>query len=733
MVKQAFTLLAALAVAEDETTMLSLRAESASAARHLQALSEVGSNVTQMQLLVRDMVEEVDCDQAADKSTCTALKELLTVLEDIKNNLRKEHNDDQTELDKLNKCFDDAKADFHREKEENKRLAEMAFEAKTILTQCRSGNKELYVDWINKCEALDDFIAGLDWPESCDQQCIWDERDTIAGCLDAGKTWYVSKYEAWSTLHTECVQAGIAYRHHDQECDSHQSTFEVDTCTVRQAEWTTCNDHFMSSCDACSIKFDELVNEIECREKDRKVDHSAAEKIRCYIDVLLTAPSDEELKAVCKDGKDECITSWRIEEYKKCEKVCEEVDFEAGVYQVIEGVNGTHRTTNKDAEKRCTRELDIDFPAKDGCDACPPLPPYPCDTQFVSESYEEYLSEEWVGGIDKDTKQCSGFMHQEWSAYSMAECRPCPELIGRNPQKRDATCQIFGDEIVIESSGQPDAYINLAEVIVNGGSNNDHWNKPFLSGVYPGGDAVKCIDGNADTICHTLTTTGNFRLKSDASMCIDDITILNRASFQSRITGATISVLNKGVKVWQDGFKSTQPHYAWAFQGKEDIIHRNVCLGPRDSHHATLPVPPGTCLSGAEITHRSGYVSCREAAHGNSNFGCDDNSIAIVFTQKGSQQVIMPTQDTIGYQFRNHHAHWYGMDGVSKNSQLLPLHQKHPIIANGDLDMWYGEDLVHYTEDDNHGTACYDVKLITCPESMSNYGAGVGGGYAVDE
>lgn len=714
----------AVALADEETSLLSLSGTSAVLSK-FRSVALVGQNVTKMQLLVRDIATETAGDVITDESLKAALEALKKEVQKIQDSLKKEHTDDQAELDRLNLCFERAKEEFEADKVSNAGLSDQKELSYSEFKDCRSVNEENYENWIKKCESLDSFIGGLEWLDPCTQECVWDERDAIAGCLRNGAEWYKVQHNSWETKHSACLAAGAEYQNADAVCDGLQGTFEIATCSLRQAEWTTCNDHFMTACEECSKKFDVLVSEIECREKDRKVDHSASEKIRCYLDVLQTSPDSDALKATCKDGKSDCITGWRIEEYKKCEQVCEEVDFEFGDYQVIEGVNGTHRSHTRDLEKRCTRSLDIDFPAKQGCEKCPELPPHPCESEFVKESYKAYQGTTWVDGVPQGTKECSGFIHQEFSAYSLAECRPCPELIGIDPQNHDATCQLFGDELVITSSGRADAFINLAEVIVNGGDNN-HWNKPFLSSTFAADktSADKCIDGNSDTICHTqFATTGNFRLKSDKAMCIGDIKIINRQSgsqtSKERIVGATISVLNKGVKVWQDGFHSYAPHYAWHFSGvKEEIIHRNVCLGARDNHHAVLDVPAGTCLSGAVITHRSGYVSCRTKGTGASNFGCDDSSIALQFTQHGSSDVLMPNSHTDGFTHRS--GHWYAMHGVSKNSEVLPMHLSEPVIANGALDLWYGEDRVGSTEGDNHGEACYDVKLIVCPEPVDD-------------
>jgi hypothetical protein len=409
-----------------------------------------------------------------------------------------------------------------------------------------------------------------------EQECVWDNRDEISGHLKAGIEWYEENYVTWEQKHKACVAAVKAYDETDSKCDSKQAVFEVDTCGHRQALWTSCHDHYATACKACSVEFDEKVNEVECREKDRKVDYSAAEKIRCYINVLVSSPSDEELKEHCDANGENCLTNARIEQFKACEDVCHDVDFESGAgYQVIDGVNGTHRSESED-EKRCTRVLDINFPAKTGCEPCPELPPYPCETEFVTNNYAAFQKKEWTVGVPHDTKECSGYMHQEWFAYSLAECIPCPQLIGRDPTNHDARCQAYGNEVHIQTDGGHDTWLNLGEIIVNRGASLT----AQMSHIYSAGTtADKCLDGNPDTICHA-EVGGWIEVKLEAPTCIEHIKVINRNDVHSRrIVGGHIKIRNQGTTVWQSGFTEDKKVYEWSFSG-------NVGLA------APEPLPP---------------------------------------------------------------------------------------------------------------------------------------------
>lgn len=579
MVKGVAMLLATLTRGDDEVTMLSMRHASAlKASSTFNQLADLAAtrNVTQMALLVEDIAKESLSGDGIDEDVRTALAELYTLIKDIKDTLTAEHGNDQKIVDEINDCFKEAKAKLIQEDQQNEALRGIMKRSKQEFNECRKDTLEAYVHKISKCEELDRFIASLAWPKKKEEECIWDGSSKFGEHLKVGLEWYESNYESFLTVRKSCWDAVSAYKNVDTECDRTQTHFEIDTCTHRQAAWTACNDHHSTACKKCSIDFDQTVNDVECREKDRKVDWSSAEKIKCYVDVLTDSPTDEQLKARCNAKGESCLTNWRIFEFKKCEDVCHEVDFELEVdgkktYQIVDGVNGTHRSEDEADEDRCTRSLDIHFPKKEGCDPCPELPPYPCETEFVEEFYSQFQQNEWVHGIADGTKECAGYMHQEWSAYNLAECRPCPVLIGHDPQHHDAKCQAYGNEIWIETDGGHDTWLNLQDVIVNGGAVDltASMSRTYANNV-PAYGAANCVDGDENTFC-AGEVGGWLSVKLKAATCIEHIKVVNRLDCGStcsrRIVGGHIKILNCGTMVWQDGFKSDQKTYEFTFEG----------------------------------------------------------------------------------------------------------------------------------------------------------------------
>jgi ribosomal protein S11 len=607
MVKAAAVLLATLVRGDDEMTMLSVRhAAALSASSTLESLSELAAsgNVTQMELLVQNIAKESLSGDGIDDDIRSGLANLEQLVQQIKNSLKGEHDRDQKIVAALNECFDKAYSNLESEQSDVDQMLLGVQHMRSEFEVCRKNTHDLYIKKIEACETLDTTIKNLQWPGKKEEECIWDGSSTFGEHLKTGLSWYTSTHTSYLKTRQACWDAVKAYHEEDEKCDTQQSSFEINTCAHRQASWTACNDHFHNACAKCSIEFDETINEVECREKDRKVDWSSAEKILCYVNVLTASPSDEELKLTCEDGES-CDTKWRIEEYKKCEQVCHDVDFEAGAYsEDSEGVNTTHRTGSKamDEAIRCTRGLDIDFPFKKGCKPCPEQPPFPCETGFVSTEYSSYLLNDHVEGLE-GVKECPGYMHQEWSAYSMAECRPCPALIGHDPTNHDAKCQTFGNEITIQAENDGDNYLNLAEIIVNDGIPLTATMSDSVWTTYP---ASSCVDGNEGNFCHGQVGAW-ISVKLPEPSCIHNIKVVNRKDCcQNRILGGNIEIKNQGVSVWQAGFTSTQSVYNFDFGGHRD--ETALCGGSTPVGNTNWKVYAGKWLYTDVDTSKCGFT-----------------------------------------------------------------------------------------------------------------------------
>jgi len=149
----------------------------------------------------------------------------------------------------------------------------------------------------------------------------------------------------------------------------------------------------------------------------------------------------------------------------------------------------------------------------------------------------------------------------------------------------------------------------------------------------------------------------------------------------------------------------------------------DICASAANTHHSrTIDLPAGTCVTEIGIHWISGHVNCRKASTGESNFGCDDNMVGLVWTEHNGKDVIMPKEGQVRGVRRTDHtdeqAHWYTMDqrgfGEGRDmgsARTLSLKLNTPLKVSGALDLWYNEDITDWTIHDNSGTACYEVSV----------------------
>ena len=142
----------------------------------------------------------------------------------------------------------------------------------------------------------------------------------------------------------------------------------------------------------CWDRYEVVIKEKECLEKDRKIDWSATMKIECYIDILLHDYTKEELLTKC--GSETCVEVAREEDYQHCHTICLEVDHE-GEWPAVHAVN-------------------MACGAPGSCDALPPQA-----TQYPGQTA-------W---IEVHTARCAFVCVGEALAFSAEEKGNCRKLL----------------------------------------------------------------------------------------------------------------------------------------------------------------------------------------------------------------------------------------------------------------------------------------------------------------
>ena len=141
----------------------------------------------------------------------------------------------------------------------------------------------------------------------------------------------------------------------------------------------------------------------------------------------------------------------------------------------------------------------------------------------------------------------------------------------------------------------------------------------------------------------------------------------------------------------------------------------NMCVHALGDKPARFRMPEDMEVSEITYTYKSGGVTCATMASGMTKYGCGENYLGLVIT-KQDKKAIMPlaSQQIPGFQrTMHHHAHWYTIQGISnKSAKLSWKFGRKPMMAEGDYQIWYNEDLTNGTVADNAGVACYDVEIV---------------------
>jgi hypothetical protein len=307
-------------------------------------------------------------------------------------------------------------------------------------------------------------------------ECKSDPKHGYGAWLQATAQTYKSAYGQWVVLHQECRDSYRLFLTEDVKCDGIQREFEKCMCSTDVWKETLC-DHTYKSCnDLCWSTYTEQVPNLQCQEKDRKIDWSATKKIECYLDVLLHDYTKKELIDNC--GSEDCVNVAREKSYKDCASICPNVDHQGewkfptcsddgvvtfgdahasrkehhsrynqfiGDGKCPDGPDGqrSYKCSSKDKvsfkcdangahvhtdhrgvhdranEHRCTEHLDIDFqvPNPKPCPGCNPEKEMceVCDDAFHCLYYEEF---------DQTAKICSSQIQKCDDKF----CEPFPEV-----------------------------------------------------------------------------------------------------------------------------------------------------------------------------------------------------------------------------------------------------------------------------------------------------------------
>ena len=116
-----------------------------------------------------------------------------------------------------------------------------------------------------------------------------------------------------------------------------------------------------------------------------------------------------------------------------------------------------------------------------------------------------------------------------------------------------------------------------------------------------------------------------------------------------------------------------------------------------------------------KLVHKSGWLKCNDDDPA-SYWGCTheagygNNALMIIITNSDENAVLPPARDLKASDVNINH--FYALDGITHNSPELvfrDLPNQLSVSRSQELQIWYGQDWIGHTEDNNSGTACVDV------------------------
>jgi len=142
---------------------------------------------------------------------------------------------------------------------------------------------------------------------------------------------------------------------------------------------------------------------------------------------------------------------------------------------------------------------------------------------------------------------------------------------------------------------------------------------------------------------------------------------------------------------------------------------RPVCFGARHTQYGSFNVPYGGKIAAVKLVHLSGYVTCVGSSISYWSFwGCGNYSplkhhVDVTITTSSNFLLFPPHQFlTTGY------GRWSELPGYNSFSPeiILPRLSPYSVSSGQELRLWYGEDLVNYTEGNNAGLVCCNVYVL---------------------
>jgi hypothetical protein len=337
-------------------------------------LALAGSPATSAALLQQLSASAVKTDLRIDDMTKHALWTLKQTLVETSEKIIKENHEIDLQLlenhaDKLLRCRDD-----ERNSAQSDNITSQALNDSEASHQaCRAKLDELHILRNQTCAKLDYHMANLETPD-----CTVPNEVAAMDTYYKGLLHFVqSNLPVWQRLERDCKNATAAIHKKHEQCDGAQGSFESSFCAWRYQAVATCGMY--ASCYERGLElFNSTKDTVLQNAESRKIDWKAIQKIKCFVDVLISAGSNEERSGMfvsCEqldtDTSDLDITVPPVSAMRTCE-----------VTSVVEDYPCTEGFLSRYANMSTIAQ----------CRPCAPLPERFAPNALTSSKISEYAS-----------------------------------------------------------------------------------------------------------------------------------------------------------------------------------------------------------------------------------------------------------------------------------------------------------------------------------------------------
>ena len=140
-----------------------------------------------------------------------------------------------------------------------------------------------------------------------------------------------------------------------------------------------------------------------------------------------------------------------------------------------------------------------------------------------------------------------------------------------------------------------------------------------------------------------------------------------------------------------------------------------VCFGARDNKYGAFNMTKSGLLKTMKLVHKSGSIKCNPvdpaSYWGCSSWGYGKNGLMTIITN-AEGKVILPSAVELKAHLLSNKKQYYSINGTHHTSpELVYRDLSNPLSLSRDqeLQIWYGQDWIDWSEENNNGTNCVDV------------------------